>query len=140
MVTVIPQMSYDKKCDGSFVKVNSKIIIEKARASLANIEKRKKRETQRLVDDRRKELVEREKKRENSWWSRLFGYKARQLPTDEQILHSIENERGDGIWLPETFWIDYRYSKNQDIAYRLINAAEYAEEIYVSTEDLERLL
>jgi hypothetical protein len=44
------------------------------------------------------------------------------------------------IWFPETFWIDYRYEKNIEVAHRLLNAASYADEVAVSTQDLERLI
>lgn len=140
MVVVVPQVQQEKHKDGSFVKVSSKDITKRAYASLASIKLCKARDTQRLIERERIEVMAAREKKRNSLWSRLFGYKEKPEPTDAELLKSIETQRGDGIWLPETFWIDVRYDKYIEVANRLINAAKYADEIFVSTEDLERLL
>ena len=139
MVVVVPQIEQKKHVDGSFVKVSSVDITKKAHESLKVIERQKKRQIQDLITRLRKERNEEIEKKKSSLWSRLFGYKEIPEPNDEQILKSYECS-GEGIWMPETFFIDLSWEKYIDVAYRLINAAKYADEIFVSTEDLEKLL
>lgn len=140
MVVVVPQIPEKKPGDGSFVRISSKTLTEKARQTLQNIKAYKKHDTQRLIDRERQEILDQREKSRKSIWSKLFGYKEKPIPTDEEVLEIHKNKGAGTIWLPETFWIDFRYSKNEDVAYRLINAAKYAEELYVSTEDLQRLI
>lgn len=140
-MVVVPQMQYQgKPCDGSFVKMASQEVTRLAKESLSNIENRKSAAVQRLIDKRRKLIQEDRERARNSIWCGLFGYKEQPMPTDEEILHQIKTERFDCIHIPETTWIDIRYEKYEDVAYRLLNAAKHADEIYVSTQDLERLL
>lgn len=132
--------STESKCDGSFAKVDSSSLIELAHQSLENIEKYKKQEVQRLINRKRNKFLAKEEKRKNSLWSKLFGFKPRKEPTDEEIYEFIKNDHDDVIGPSELFWMDLRYEKYIDTANRLINAAKYAPEVFVSTEDLERLL
>lgn len=128
------------ECDGSFVKMSAKEVKARAEESYWEIKKRKKEAVQRLIDSRKKEILKDREKARNSFWSRIFGYKERPMPTDEEIQESLESYSGEFLHLPETHWIDLRYEKYVDVALRLMNAAEHAEEVYVSTTDLERLL
>lgn len=141
MVVVVPQVHEQKPCDGSFVRIPSEKLTALAFKSLDNIKKYKAADRKKLADRERKELRERREKSRNSIWSKIFGYKERPEPTDEELIKMHENSGNPScIWLPETFWIDFRYEKNIEVAYRLINAAKHADEVAVSTKDLERLL
>jgi len=142
MVVVVPQMRHEQKpCDGSFIRIPSEKLKTMALQTLENIKKYKAKDRKRLADRERKELQEKREKRRNSIWSKIFGYKEQPEPTDEELIKMHENSGSPGcIWLPETFWIDYRYEKNIEVAHRLLNATEYADEVAVSTKDLERLI
>ncbi len=139
MVVVVPQVHEQKPCDGSFVRISSDKLTQMARQSLENIKKYKARDRKRLADKERDEYNKRIEKKRNSLWSKLFGYTEPPTPSDEELI-KMHEQSGDGIWLPETFWIKFRYQTNIEVAYRLINAAKYADEIAVSTKDLERLI
>lgn len=142
MVVVVPQMHQERKpCDGSFIRISSAKLKEMANQTLENIKLYKAHDRKRLASRERKEFLERQEKKRNSIWSKLFGYKEVPVPTDEEFikLHGGKGG-GDTIWLPETFWIDFRYSKNAEVAHRLLLAAEHADEVAVSTKDLERLI
>ncbi len=142
MVVVVPQMHQEQKpCDGSFIRLPSEKLKGMALQTLENIKKYKARDRKRLADRERKELQEKQEKRRKSIWSKIFGYKEQPEPTDEELIKMHEGKGGgDTIWLPETFWIDFRYSKNAEVAHRLLLAAEHADEVAVSTLDLERLI
>lgn len=141
MVVVVPQIPEQKPCDGSFVRISSEKLKKMALTTLDNIKKYKAHDRKRLADRERKELREQREKSRNSIWSKIFGYKERPEPTDDELIKMHENSGSPGcIWLPETFWIDFRYEKNKEVAYRLLNAAEHADEVAVSTKDLERLI
>lgn len=141
MVVVVPQMQNSRTCDGSFVRLPSEKLKNMALNTLDNIKFYKAKDRKKLADRERKELREYEEKRRKSIWSKIFGYKERPEPTDEELIKRHENSGSPGcIWLPETFWIDYRYEKSIEVAHRLLNAAEHADEVAVSTQDLERLI
>lgn len=145
-MVIIPQMYSQTKCDGSFVKLSSEEVKARSLESLKQIRKEIKAATQHLIDDRRQQIEEERKHRRNSIWYGFLNLftgdkEDPPMPTDEEILHDIEHDcPGDYIHLPETYWIDLRYDKYRDVAYRLYNAASHADEIYVSTSDLEMLL
>jgi len=126
-------------CDGSFVKMSSKELLAQAQESYNAIKRLKKEAVQRLVERRKEQILKDREKEKNSIWRAIFGYKERPMPTDEEILESLESY-GDGFSFPETHWIELQYDKYVDTALRLMNAAQYADEVYVSTSDLERLL
>jgi hypothetical protein len=128
------------ECDGSFVKMSSREVQARAEESYWEIKKRKKEAVQRLINKRKEEILKDREKKRNSFWSRIFGYKERLMPTDEEIQEALESYSGEFLHFPETHWIDLRYEKYVDVALRLMNAAKYSEEVYVSTTDLERLL
>lgn len=139
MVVVVPPHTEQKPCDGSFVRIPSAKITEMARQTLANIKQYKAKDIQRLIAKEKEEILKRREKKRNSLWSKIFGYVEPPMPSDEEIIKMHEHS-GDGIWIPETVWIDFRYEKNIEVAYRLINAAKYADEVAVSTKDLSRLI
>ena len=139
MVVVVPHVPEQKPCDGSFVRISSANLKEMANRTLKNIPKYKAYDRERLAKRLKKELLEEREKSRNSIWSKIFGYKEKPIPSDEELIKAHEGS-GEGIWLPETFWIDFRYSKNIEVAQRLLHAAQYADEIAVSTKDLERLI
>lgn len=141
MVVVVPPRAEQKARDGSFVYISSEKITQMARQTLANVKQRKAAAVQRLIEREKEELIQKREKKRNSFWSKLFGYKEPPMPSDEEILKAYKNQ-GDGmhIWIPETTWIEFRYNANVEVAYRLINAAKYADEVAVSTEDLARLI
>lgn len=140
MVVVMPPHAEQKPCDGSFIRISSEKLTKLARQTLENVKRYKAKDIQRLIDREKEELLERREKRKNSLWSKIFGYIEPPMPSDEEILEAYKNQRYDCIWIPETTWIDFRYEKNIEVAYRLINAAKYADEVAVSTKDLERLI
>jgi hypothetical protein len=141
MVVVVPHIPEQKPCDGSFVRLSSDKLKNMALNTLDNIKVYKANDRKRLADRERKELREQREKSRNSIWSKIFGYKERPEPTDDELIKMHENSGSPGcIWLPETFWIDYRYEKNIEVAHRLLNAANHADEVAVSTKDLERLI
>jgi hypothetical protein len=139
MVVVMPHVTEQKPCDGSFVRISSVKLTEMARETLENIKTYKEHDLQKLIAREKAEIIKRREKSRNSLWSKIFGYTERPMPSDEEIIKMHESS-GDGIWLPETFWIDFRYEKNMEVAYRLLLAAKHADEVAVSTKDLERLI
>lgn len=139
MVAIIPQITEQKPCDGSFVRVPSVKLTERARQTLENIKAYKQHDLKKLIASEKKEILKQRDSRRNSLWTKLFGYTEPPMPTDEEII-KIHEQNGDGIWLPETVWINYRYSEYEETARRLLNAAQYADEVAVSTKDLAKLI
>lgn len=129
MVVVVPQMQQPKKRDGSFVTVPSKTIIDLCNKTIDRIAKYRERAHKKLIETTRDEMV-------NDWWHKLWK---KPVPTDEEVLTYIHRSGGDTIRLPETFWINFHGSANEDVAHRLLNAAKYADEVSISTEDLEKI-
>ena len=110
--------------DGSFVRMRSDVIKAKCEAMLIAIEAVRKKRVQETIEATRQRMMK-------GFWHRLFK---RPVPTDEQVRQHLN----DGF-ISELFWDENAYFKNEEIARKLLNASKYAEEIYVSTEDLERL-
>lgn len=129
MVVVVPQMQQAKKRDGSFVSLPSTKIIYLCERTLERITNHRKRAHKKLIEETREEMV-------NDWWHKLWK---KPIPTDEEVLSYIHRSGGDTIRLPETFWINCHGVTNEDTAHRLLNAAKYADEVCISTEDLERI-
>ena len=139
MVVVVPQIHEQKSCDGSFVSIPSDKLKVMVLQTLDNIKKYKSRDLKRLANNEREMLLAKREKDRNSIWSKIFGYKEKPMPTDEELIE-IHKNSGDGLWLPETFWIDLRYQKNIEVAERLYNATKYTDVVTVSTQDLQRLI
>lgn len=130
MVVVVPQMQqHQKRRDGSFVTMPSHRIILLCEQTLQRIADYRKRQHKKLIEDTRAEMID-------NWWHKLWK---KPDPTDEEVLTYIHRGGGDTIRLPETFWINIHGSTEEDVAHRLLNAAKYADEVCISTEDLERI-
>jgi len=140
MVAVISQMNYNKSCDGSSIVISSEQIVAMANQSLKNIRLAKKQDLQYVIDKEKLRFEENEERKAKSWWGRLFGYTKKATPSDSQALQMHIDDYADCINPDETFWINLRYQKNKDAAYRLLNASKYAKELTVSTRDLDLLL
>jgi hypothetical protein len=111
--------------DGSFVLIRSDIIKAKCENALASIKAAREKYRQEAMDKARAEMM-------NGFWFKLFK---KPVPTDEQV----ESYLCDGVMFSELFRIQIMYYKQEDVANRLLSASKYADEMYVSTEDLERL-
>lgn len=129
MIVIPPVNHQTKSCDDSFVKMTSSKIIEMAKATLKYIKDYRDSATKAVFDNEKQYIM-------NGFWHKLFK---RPEPTDEEVWASVNRCGGDVIHFPETFFINLRYSKNEDAAHRLLNAAQHADEIYISTKDLRRL-
>jgi hypothetical protein len=121
-------MSYENQCDGSFIKMPSKKVSEMAKARLAWIEQYKKDRRQKHIDKNRQEMI-------NGWWHR---FRKLPIPTDQEVIDYIEDSYRNGNW-GINWWPVNHYSESEAVANRLINACEHAEDIYISTEDLQRI-
>lgn len=108
----------------SFIKMPSKKIAEIAQAALVWIEKAREAKRKAYIDAARQEIM-------SGWWHRIAK---KSTPTDEEALERIEENPWSGFNL-----IPLYAGKAEDAALRLLKACEYAEEIYVSTEDLRRI-
>lgn len=113
----------------SLVKLTSAKVIDKCERSLAYIKAYRENEFKKLIVKERERIV-------NGFFHKLFK---RPVPSDEEVVRIIEQPSGDVFNVPETFWINIQFHKSEEIAKRLLNAAKQADEIYVSTEDLEYL-
>lgn len=140
MVVVVPQIPEQKPCrDGSFIRLSSIKIAELCYQTLSNIEEYKRQDLARLIVSLKNELLERREKKRHSLWSKIFGYVEPPMPSDRDLIRTYE-QSGDGVWMPETTFIEIRYMKHIEVANRLLNAAKYVDEIAISTEDLKRLI
>lgn len=111
--------------DGSFVLMDSSVIKAKCEAMLIHIEAHRKEFRQEVIDKNREEM-------KNRFFHRLFK---RPDPTDKEVEEYVTS----GTWLSELWLADTVGYQSEDVAKRLLKACEYTNEIYVSTEDLEKL-
>jgi hypothetical protein len=113
------------ECDGSFVKIASKDAIEMATKTLAWVDK--------LRSDRQAGTIEIEQQRiNNGFFHKLFRMK-------EATVEDAKKNLAYDHWN-----FDYHFNgliahKNESAANRILNAAKHADEIYISTEDLQRI-
>ena len=112
------------KCSGSFIKMPAKEIAEMAKATLVWVEESRAKISKRYIDDARQEMM-------NGWWHRLTK---RPAPTDEEALERIKENPWSGFNI-----IHLHGGKAEDAARRLLVACKYVDEIYISTEDLQRI-
>lgn len=106
--------------DGSFVMMRSDIIKIKCERTLIWIKEAREEKIKNLMDSARAKIMQ-------GFWHRLFK---KPIPTDDQVKAYLDYE---------LFFAQVRYGNSEAIANKLLNACKYADEIYVSTEDLERL-
>jgi hypothetical protein len=107
----------DNMCDGSFVKMSSKTVAEMATKELEWIKQYREKKTQRAIESCRQKMV-------NGWWHRLWK---KPVPTDQEVIVFLEFDID---------MINATYGCSEMIAKRLLNACQYAEDIFISTEDL----
>jgi hypothetical protein len=111
--------------DGSFVKISSKDATEMAAKTLIWVDK--------LRTNRLNRAIEIEIQRiNNGFWHKLFRMKD---ATVEEAKKSLAYDECN---------FDYHFTsliagKNEETALRILNAAEHADEVYISTEDLKRI-
>jgi hypothetical protein len=110
--------------DGSFVRMRSDVIKAKCEAMLIAIKSIRQERVKKTIEEGRQRMMQ-------GFWHRLLK---KPVPTDDQVKSYLS----DGM-ISETFWDEISFYKNEEVAKKLLNACTYAEEIFVSTEDLERL-
>lgn len=131
---------FDCNCgNGSFVKVSSKEIIKLANETLKSIRQYREKTIQRRIDKEKKKIVEEREKRAARFWNRWLNISDvnKPLPSNEEIMKiiSINEHPFDSI-----SFIEISFSKDEDIAQRLLNVAQHTDEIYVSVEEFSRLV
>src|SRR5580692_1583915 len=114
-------------CDGSFIKMSSKKVSEMAKAKLVWIEQYKKDRRQQHIDRNRQAIM-------NGWWHR---FRKLPVPTDQEVIDYIDEYRKSNWGM--NWWPINHYYGSEVVCIRLINACLHAEEIYISTEDLQSI-
>jgi hypothetical protein len=112
------------ECDGSFIKMSSKKIAELANNTLVWVKEVRETKRKSYIENVRQEIM-------NGWWHR---FRNKPIPTDEEVLARIEENPWNSFNL-----IPIHGGKAEAAAIRLLKACEYADEIYISTEDLRRI-
>jgi hypothetical protein len=115
---------YENKCDGSFIKMPSQKVSEMAKSTLVWIKEYREKRTKTYINNARQEIM-------NGWWYRFIK---RSILTDEEVLAIIHKNPFNGF-----AFIPIAYDKLEDAAKRLLNACHHTDEIYISTEDLQRI-
>jgi hypothetical protein len=111
--------------DGSFVKVTSKDASEMAIKTLAWVKK--------LRDDREARAIEIERQKINDgFWHKLFRLKE---ATVEDAKESLAYDH----WNFDYHFTNQIAFKNEEAANRILNACKHASEIFISTEDLQKI-
>jgi hypothetical protein len=119
-------MYYDnERCDGSFIKMPSKKVSEMAKDKLARINAYIKERKEKHIKYVRQEII-------GGFWHRFWN---RPDPTDEEIIAFCN----DMVFYDRLAWPNLNYNDTIYVANRLINACQHAEELYISTEDLQRI-
>lgn len=113
------------ECDGSFVKMDTKVVKKMATKTLERIKKYRADRKEKAIEDIINDI-------NNGFWHNLFRMKP---ATRKDALAYLEND---------TWNFDYHFSgcvgyKSEESANRLLNACEHAETVYISTEDLHRI-
>ena len=113
------------EADGSFVKISAKEAKNMAEDTLQWIKKER--------TARKEEAILADMKRlDSGFWHKLFRMKPH---TREDAIASLD----DDPWDFDYHFSKLMYHKSEDSARRILNACNFAEEIYISTEDLRRI-
>ena len=122
---------YEVKCDGSFIKIPSPKVAEMAKAKIKWIEKYRANKIAKLIGSRRQEMIK------PTWWDRLWN-NVIPVPTDQEVIEDYRREAAIPYnWFDPLYNAEQEYSGNYYIAHRLLRATQHADEIYISTEDLQ---
>ena len=128
----------DYQCDGSFLKMPSAKVAEMAQTMIRLIEFKR-------IEARAKTFAwVREKLMKRSWWDRLWNTLNKNWnqpitePTEQQIIAYCEDE-GEFYGSNPLDQDANLYSRQYHVAHRLLRATQYAEEIYISTADLQAI-
>lgn len=111
--------------DGSFVKIASKNAIEMATKTLARIEKLRAESKEKAIEIERQHI-------NNGFFHKLFRMK-------DATIEDAEKSLSYDDWNFDYHFTGLIAHKNEDSANRILNAAQHADEIYISTEDLQRI-
>lgn len=111
--------------DGSFVLMNSSVIKAKCEAMLSYIKTHRAQARQEVMDENREKM-------KNRFFHRLFK---RPDPTDQEVEDYITGD----VMFSDLFRVELFGYESEAVAKRLLKACEYTSEIYVSTEDLEKI-
>ena len=111
--------------DGSFVKISSKDAVEMATKTLAWVDS--------LRAESKAKAIEAERQRlNNGFFHKHFRMKEATVEDDKASLDYDE-------WNFYYHFNELIAHKNEVTALKILNAAEHADEIYISTEDLKRI-
>lgn len=116
---------YETKFHGSFIKMPSDKVAQMASECLKNIREAKEKRRQEELDSWRKIMV-------NRFWHKLLKKPA---PTDEEVINWVN----DNSWEGFDYWNSLRYAVREAAAGRVLHACKFVSEIYISTEDLEKI-
>ena len=117
-------MSYENNCDGSFIKMPTSKVAEMAQKTLDWINQYRAEKTQKYIESHRQYMV-------SGFWHRFWK---RPAPSDKEVIKNINNNPWNNFQ-----FIAMSYDITEKTAKRLLIACKQADEIYISTEDLQRI-
>jgi hypothetical protein len=110
------------QCSTSFIKMSSQDAAEMARKTLDYVEQRR--------EEAKSGAIERERQRiNNGFFHKLFGCK------DATVEEAVSNLEYD-TWNFDYHFTEIIASKNEKVARQILNACKHADEILISTEEL----
>lgn len=113
------------ECDGSFVKMDSKVVKEMAFKTLERIKTYRAARKEKAIHDVINDI-------NNGFWHKLLRLKP---ATREDAIAYLEGD----VWNFDYHFTACMSAKAFESAERLLNACEHAEVVYISTEDLNRI-
>jgi hypothetical protein len=113
------------KHNDSFVKMPTSKVAEMAQNTKNKLKARRDEQLDKYVKERIQKTV-------NHWWHRLWSKKD---PTYQEMVSFLETEDFGAYW-----WIANQYNDQLNVANRILRACCQADEIYLSTKDLDNIL
>jgi len=113
------------KHNDSFIKMPTSKVAQMAQKAIDTLQARRQERLDKYVEERLQTTT-------NHWWHRLWNKKN---PTREEMVAFLENEEWGSYW-----YIANSYNDQLYVARRLLNACKQADEIYLSTKDLDNIL
>ena len=110
--------------DGSFVKMSSEDVKAKCELTLKTIKRVRQEKVAKTIEETRQKMME-------GFLHRTFK---KSPPTDDEVRAYLSDD-----FISELFWDETAFFKNEEVANKLLHACQFVEEIYVSTEDLQRI-
>jgi hypothetical protein len=111
--------------DGSFVKISSIKATKMAQDTLNWI-------TQKRADRKANAIEEERQRINNGFFHKLFHLRE---ATEQDAIYSLQGD----IYNFEYHWSQMAYYKSEEAAQRVLNACKHVDDIFISTEDLQRI-